>query len=542
MSNEVRMVVTGKDKSGKAFDSAENRGKKFQGVMLGIGKKAGGALAAGFAITKIIGFIDETTKAAQDQGEALNKSNVIFGKNAKSVEAWATGGAKHFGLSKTAALDYAGSLGNMFNQLKFTGSESKKMSQSIVELAADFASFHNADITEVLEAQQAAFRGEYDALQRYIPTISAATVEQEALRLTGKKSTDQLTAHDKALAVNTIMHEKAGKAVGDFARTSGEAANAQRIAAAEIENSNARIGAKLLPLRVKFAQFKLAVVNALAGVADWITAHANDFQLGFIIFAQGAVKSAKIILPVLKIIVENFLDTVGVIVTGAAKAFGWVPKIGGKLRTAAKAFQDFRSGVRNSLDSAIDKVNQWDTSTDRMRKRIQLKGDIQDLQAKLATARQQLKRKDLNAARRIRILGNIHDLSAAIRNARGQLNAINGKTATVYIRGVQQGIPSSAGGRAFLAHGGISGAAGGGPRGRLTMVGEYGRELIDLAPGSHVYSNPDTERMVAGARSGGGRVVLELRSSGSRLDDLLVEVLHKAIRVRGGDVQVVLGT
>jgi len=35
--------------------------------------------------------------------------------------------------------------------------------------------------------------------------------------------------------------------------------------------------------------------------------------------------------------------------------------------------------------------------------------------------------------------------------------------------------------------------------------------------------------------------VLELHSGGSKLDDLLVEVLRKAVAVRGGDVQVVLG-
>jgi hypothetical protein len=40
---------------------------------------------------------------------------------------------------------------------------------------------------------------------------------------------------------------------------------------------------------------------------------------------------------------------------------------------------------------------------------------------------------------------------------------------------------------------------------------------------------------------GGGGTVIELRSGGSRLDDLLVEILRNAIRDRGGDVQTVLG-
>lgn len=41
--------------------------------------------------------------------------------------------------------------------------------------------------------------------------------------------------------------------------------------------------------------------------------------------------------------------------------------------------------------------------------------------------------------------------------------------------------------------------------------------------------------------SGSGGTVIEIRSGGSQLDDLLVEVLSRAVRLRGGNVQLVLG-
>jgi hypothetical protein len=59
--------------------------------------------------------------------------------------------------------------------------------------------------------------------------------------------------------------------------------------------------------------------------------------------------------------------------------------------------------------------------------------------------------------------------------------------------------------------GGISHAAEGGPRGNLTMVGEYGRELVRLPFGSSVSSNPDTERILSG--SGGGSTSVHLSVS-----------------------------
>jgi phage-related protein len=49
------------------------------------------------------------------------------------------------------------------------------------------------------------------------------------------------------------------------------------------------------------------------------------------------------------------------------------------------------------------------------------------------------------------------------------------------------------------------------------------------------------ERVTAG-RSSGGATVIEIRSGGTRLDDLLVEVLARAVNARGGNVQLVLGS
>lgn len=87
----------------------------------------------------------------------------------------------------------------------------------------------------------------------------------------------------------------------------------------------------------------------------------------------------------------------------------------------------------------------------------------------------------------------------------------------------------------YLARGGITGAL----AGRMAMVGEHGRELVRLPVGSSVIPNGQTERMLGGG--GGGRVVLELRSSGSRLDDMLLALLRDAIAIRGGNVQAVMG-
>jgi phage-related protein len=205
-------------------------------------------------------FLTGTIGAATDLNETISKSNTVFGDNAKEVEDWAGTSAKSFGQSKEQSLGAAAQFGNMFKQLGIGGKEAAGMSKQMVELASDFASFHNADISDVLEAQSAAFRGEYDSVQRFVPTITAAAVEQKALALGLAGSTKELTAQDKAIATQALLLEGAGDATGDFARTSSGLANQQRIMSAQWADLTASIGTAFIPIATKVVDF---VVSSL---------------------------------------------------------------------------------------------------------------------------------------------------------------------------------------------------------------------------------------------------------------------------------------
>ncbi len=205
-----------------------------------------GAGLIGFGSIAAAG-LGQAALSASDLAETVSKSSTIFGPAADGVEKFAESAAD-IGLSKQAALDAAAGFGNLFTQVGLSADSAAGMSEEMVRLASDFASFHNADISEVIEAQTAAFRGEYDAVQRFVPTINAAAVEQRALADTGKESADALTAGEKAAATYALMIDGAGAAAGDFARTSDSAANKQRKMAAEFENLKASIGGGALPV------------------------------------------------------------------------------------------------------------------------------------------------------------------------------------------------------------------------------------------------------------------------------------------------------
>lgn len=229
----------------------------------GVGAALGG-IGAFEVIKKVVG-------GASDLNETVSKSQQVFGASAGAIKAWSSTSATSMGLSQRAALDGASSFQNLFSQIGIAGKAASGMSTNLVKLAGDFASFHNAKPEEVMDALLSATRGEYDALQRFVPTVNAAAIEQQALADTGKSSAKELTNAEKAIALYEIVVKDAGAATGDFARTSDSAANQQRILVAELEDTAAKVGNLVLPAY----QNVLGVINdvgpgtvaAAAGVA-----------------------------------------------------------------------------------------------------------------------------------------------------------------------------------------------------------------------------------------------------------------------------------
>jgi phage-related protein len=185
--------------------------------------------------------------AGSDLNETISKSGNIFGKNFGAIDKFARGAATSVGLSRQAALEATASFGDMFSQLGFGGDQAAKMSVDVVKLSADIGSFNNLPTADVQERIAAAFRGEYDSLQQVIPNINAARVQQEAMAMTGKTNAQSLTAQEKAAATLAIVTKDGARAQGDFARTSGGAANQAKIAKAQLMDMAGVLGTALQP-------------------------------------------------------------------------------------------------------------------------------------------------------------------------------------------------------------------------------------------------------------------------------------------------------
>lgn len=135
------------------------------------------------------------------------------------------------------------------------------------------------------------------------------------------------------------------------------------------------------------------------------------------------------------------------------------------------------------------------------------------------------------------VLDNYRGVSKYLAQMIRELQRYDGVwTATMVTNYIQRGKPGKAE-YAGRASGGIGGAAAsGGARSGLTLVGEEGPELAELAAGGRVWSNPDTRRMLAGGGGGGqgGTTVIQLVVDGRQIAEATVEPLRGMVNRQGG--------
>ncbi len=300
-----------------------------------------GTVILGFvaALAKIPGAAKAAIGNASDVGEALSKNERLFGDQAGTIDRFSRTTASAMGLARVESLQFAGSLGNVFRNVGFTTKAAAGMSTQLIGRAADIASFNNAagGTPEVLQAIQSGLAGETEPLRRFGVFLTADAVQAEALAsgvakanvniaqvrgaqlkaegaqraynlavkehgvnslqartaqnaltlaqqgvtksMRGQKV--ELTEAQKQQAIYNLVMKQSQFAAGDFARTSGGAANQQRILAAQTRELSTVIGRVLLPVWTQALRGANALVGGLLRLTNSVPAMARTFQQGF---------------------------------------------------------------------------------------------------------------------------------------------------------------------------------------------------------------------------------------------------------------------
>ncbi|MEY9876651.1 TP901 family phage tail tape measure protein [Streptacidiphilus sp. MAP12-33] len=226
----------------------------------------------------------------------------------------------------------------------------------------------------------------------------------------------------------------------------------------------------------------------------------------------------------------------------AVKLFGWIPGVGGQVKSADASIHAFAASLDTQMQGAINTVDSFNNSMKIATQTKTLTMQIGAWTQSLNTAKAQLA--SVPASKRAALLANIADLTAKIDAAKSAIDSLHGKTVTIYYNGVVEGYQgpghtvTGTTGFNYAAGGVVSAAASGGARSGMVLVGEQGPELVKLPTGSSVTPAGGTRRMLAEAGSGGEtRIVLEFTGG----DANLLTWLRNTVRIRGGNVQTALG-
>lgn len=480
-----------------AIDAFQKSSGKAKGNAVALGKAAGPLLAYA-AVVEIFGeFATSAEDAAVGTGAMAKAVAELNSANAGKVGSLGDDfeylGTKLEQIADPSLADRIADFnGVLFNAVSLGNFGGKNGSEGRRAFLADLASLDStlANLVQSGKADQAA----------------AKFKELNDKAVAGGAGVDQLAKHlpqyEDAVAAAGAETEGAVTPVKDLARGLGDQESAARLA-----------GDQLKELAKSTEDYTNAALDARGS--------ARDFEAA-IDDASDAVKENGKTLDITTEKGRANADALDEIASSGVAYANQLAVNGG----SEKQFQDQMDRTRNKLIAAAEKMG----STKKEAKRLadQILG--------------------VPSSRNINFSTNAAAAKERVASFKKEINGVKGKTVTITVRyqasGNVQLREDLGNGRSRV----VNARALGGPVNAAEpyIVGERGPELFVPKTAGHIVPRIPTEPRVGFAKpsgdAAGGRMVLEIRSGGSRLDDAIMEIIRRSVRTSaGGNVQVALG-
>jgi hypothetical protein len=233
-----------------------------------LGKQIGETLTAG----AFVAFSASVVLSAAQAEQAVGGTAAVFKDARGEIDAFAEGSAEALGLTEQATRQFSSQIGSALKGYGFSIEEAAATSQELITKGADLTALFGGTVPEAVQAMSAALRGEFDPLERYGVSLTAAAVGAKAVELGLAESKTEVTGQAKAMATLALINEQTADATGQFARETGTAAGQMAIATAKIGDARDELGANFLPVITQAAGAVGALANAFGGLPGPIQA------------------------------------------------------------------------------------------------------------------------------------------------------------------------------------------------------------------------------------------------------------------------------
>ena len=295
----------------------------------GLAVKAGKALAAAFAIKKIVDFGKSAIQLGSDLTEVQNVVDVTFPRMSKQVDDFAKNAAQSFGLSETMAKKFTGTFGAMAKAFGFSESAAYDMSTTLTGLAGDVASFYNLSQDEAYTKLKSVFTGETETLKDLGIVMTQNALDSYALANGYGKVTAKMSEAEKVALRYKFVQDQLALATGDFTRTSDQWANQVRLLQLNFDSLKATIGQGLINVLTPVIQVINTIIGKLMSLAN---AFKSFTELITGKKGAGGVASAA-------------ASGMGAVTDAADNASSAVSGTGGAAKKAAKEIKGMSTGI-----------------------------------------------------------------------------------------------------------------------------------------------------------------------------------------------------
>lgn len=190
------------------------------GKLGGIAKAGGAVIAAGLA-AGAVGLGALVGKMVQSQAELeqqLGGSEAVFGEYASAIQEKASTAYFQAGLSQSEFLAGANKMGSLYQGAGVSVKDSMEMSSEAMQRASDVASIMGIDTATALESVAGMAKGNYTMMDNLGVAMNDTALNAYAMEKGIGKTTQQMSAGEKAGLAYQMFMEKTSKYAGNYAK------------------------------------------------------------------------------------------------------------------------------------------------------------------------------------------------------------------------------------------------------------------------------------------------------------------------------------
>jgi hypothetical protein len=368
-------AISSLQKFDRAVDKTEANSEtafgKIRTSVNAMGKVAGAALAV--ATAALVAFGVKAIDAASRMEEAQNKYNVVFRGMTDTVDTWVQELRDNYALSELAAKDYLSSTKAIIDGTNMQSKAAGKLSNKVVLLAQDLASFHDKSPEQAVRAMTSALTGEYEAMKQFGVVLKKTEIIQEAMTQNNLKTKDAVTQAMMAQAAYTLILKKSGEAQGDTIRSQSSYAFQVKQTKALLEDMKVTLGEQLLPIATKWLSAlnnwikKEDGVNKVLNFTIEAVRFVDNGIRGLILLAKGLVVGLSGAFVVVMESIKLLLFPLDLVLKGL-KAMGVIDT--NPLEAMVQFSHDFFDAQVAGFNATLDGIEKSNQKYDKMKVKI----------------------------------------------------------------------------------------------------------------------------------------------------------------------------